>query len=243
MPSPRTYQADKLNIKDIGGAQTSTFKLAKKFSVRDHINVNDIIEEGKGPFRYGVTSIPDKNGSILSDDVIGRKKHYSKGENSPLDPKYLVSTKSKRMIILGEVEGGKPKQFVKPQFRKDTKRYMRVDDIQGASPKERALLPESTLPGLHPMFQDRNDVRKELREIAVANKQKAVMSKGMAEALTREHLHTDDQSRLSESPNKATSKYKQIHDKWLMTKENNSRLPAPVSDQQFYIDQIQGKVS
>ena len=41
------------------------------------------------------------------------------------------------------------------------------------------------------MFQDRNDVRKELREIAVANKQKAVMSKGMAEALTREHLQTD----------------------------------------------------
>lgn len=68
---------------------------------------------------------------------------------------------------------------------------MRVDDIQGASPKERVLLPESTLPGLHPMFQDRNDVRKELREIAVANKQKAVMSKGMAEALTREHLQTD----------------------------------------------------
>jgi hypothetical protein len=63
-----------LNIKDIGGAQSSTFKLAKKFSVRDHINVNDINEEGRGPFRYGVTSIPDKNDSILSDDVIGRKK-------------------------------------------------------------------------------------------------------------------------------------------------------------------------
>jgi len=29
---------------------------------------------------------------------------------------------------------------------------MRVDDIEGASPKERALLPESTLPELHPMF-------------------------------------------------------------------------------------------
>ena len=56
------------------------------------------------------------------------------------------------MIVLGDVEGGKPKQFVKPQIRKDTKRYMRVDDIEGASPKERALLPENTLPELHPMF-------------------------------------------------------------------------------------------
>jgi len=98
-----------LNIKDIGGAQSSTFKLAKKFSVRDHINVNDIVEEGRGPFRYGVTKIPDKNESILSDDVIGRKKQYFKGESSPLDPKYIVSTKSKRMIVLGDVEGGKPK--------------------------------------------------------------------------------------------------------------------------------------
>ena len=109
VPSPRTYKADKLDIVDIGGAQSSTFKMAKKFSVRDHINVNDIIEEGKSPIRYGVTYIPDKNDSILSDDVIGRKKHYSKGDNSPLDPKYIVTTKSKRMVILGDVEGGKPK--------------------------------------------------------------------------------------------------------------------------------------
>ena len=110
VPSPRTYKADKLDIKDIGGAQSTTFKMAKKFSVRDHINVNDIIEEGRGPFRYGVTAIPDKNLTILQDDVLGKKKQYFKGgEQSPLDPKYLVSTKSKRMIIFGEVEGGKPK--------------------------------------------------------------------------------------------------------------------------------------
>jgi len=68
---------------------------------------------------------------------------------------------------------------------------MRVDDIEGASPKERALLPESTLPGLHPLFQEKNEVRKELKEIAIANKQKAVLSKGMAEALTRVHLQTE----------------------------------------------------
>lgn len=69
------------------------------------------------------------------------------------------------------------------------------------------------------------------------------MSKGMAEALTREHLQTNDQSKFSESPGKVTSKYKQIHDKWLITKENTSGLSPPVSDQQFHLDQIQGKAS
>jgi hypothetical protein len=64
------------------------------------------------------------------------------------------------MITIGEIEGGKPKQFVKQNLRKDTKRYMRVDDIAGASPRELTMLPESTLPELHPMFQDRHEVRK-----------------------------------------------------------------------------------
>lgn len=59
------------------------------------------------------------------------------------------------MMIIGDVEGGKPKQFVKREIRKDTKRYLRVDDIHGASPKEQAGIPEVVLPELHPMFQDR----------------------------------------------------------------------------------------
>ena len=121
------------------------------FSVRDHINVNDIIEEGKGAFRYGQVHI-DKNGPLLTDEVLGKKRYLNKN-NSPLDPQYVVSTKSNRVMIIGEVDGGKPKQFVKSQLRKDTKRYMRVDDIAGASPKEHhTFIPEKQLPELHPMF-------------------------------------------------------------------------------------------
>ena len=67
-----------------------------------------------------------------------------------------MSTKSRRIMLIGEVEGGKPKQFIKNNIRKDTKRILRVDDIIGASSKETDVIPESMLPGLHPMFQDRD---------------------------------------------------------------------------------------
>ena len=93
----------------------------------------------------------DKNQNLLTDEILGRKKQYIKN-NSPLDPKYIMSTMSNRMMIIGDIEGGKPKQFVKPELRKDTKRYMRVSDIDGASPREVTLLPENMLHDLHPMF-------------------------------------------------------------------------------------------
>ncbi len=50
---------------------------------------------------------------------------------------------------------------------------MRVDDIAGASPKEHhTVIPDKKLPGLHPMFQDRADVPREMKEIGNALKQK-----------------------------------------------------------------------
>jgi len=147
--SPRFARADKIDVKDIRGAQSTTNQKAKQYQMRDHINVSDIVEEGRF---YKREQVINKNDSLLTDEILGKKKQYVK-DHSPLDPKYVVSTKSKRMIIIGDIEGGKPKQFVKPQPRKDTKRYLRVDDIEGASPKEKqTVIPESLLPGLHPLF-------------------------------------------------------------------------------------------
>lgn len=123
--SPRYMKANKLDIVDIPGAQSVTNPKAKIFQVRDHINVNDIIEEGK---QFRPSQVINKNESLLTDEVLGKKKQYNKN-NSPLDPKYIVSTQSKRMMIIGDIDGGKPKQFVKKELRKDTKRYLRVDDI------------------------------------------------------------------------------------------------------------------
>jgi hypothetical protein len=50
--------------------------------VRDNINVNDIIEELK-PFKP--KQVINKNDSLLTDDVLGKKKVYVK-DHSPLDP-------------------------------------------------------------------------------------------------------------------------------------------------------------
>jgi hypothetical protein len=108
-------------------------------------------------------------------------------DSSPLDPKYVISTKSKRLMIIGDIDGGKPKQFVKSQLRKDTKRYLRVDDIQGASPTEKqTLIPENLLPESHPMFQDREVVPREMKEKGQALKAKDRASNLMSEVLKRE---------------------------------------------------------
>lgn len=45
--SPRYMKADKLDIVDIKGAQSSTNKVQKLYSIRDHINVNDINDEAR----------------------------------------------------------------------------------------------------------------------------------------------------------------------------------------------------
>lgn len=107
--SPRYMKSDKLDIKDIPGSQSTTNGKQKKFQGRDHINVNDINDEAHF---YKLQQVINKNDNLLTDDVLGRKKLYNKNNNSPLDPKYIVATKSRRMMVIGDIDGGKPKQFV-----------------------------------------------------------------------------------------------------------------------------------
>jgi hypothetical protein len=102
-------KSDKLDIKDIPGSQSTTNGKQKKFQGRDHINVNDINDEAHF---YKLQQVINKNDNLLTDDVLGRKKLYNKNNNSPLDPKYIVATKSRRMMVIGDIDGGKPKQFV-----------------------------------------------------------------------------------------------------------------------------------
>ena len=54
-----------------------------------------------------------------------------------------MSTKSNRKVIYGDVENSHPRQLIKRDLNKDTKRYLRVDDISGSSPRERDLIPEN----------------------------------------------------------------------------------------------------
>jgi len=67
-------------------------------------------------------------------------------------PTYIMSTNSNRRVLYGEVEDSHPKQLIKKEVNKDTKRYMRIDDITGTSPRERDLIPENMLPSIHPKF-------------------------------------------------------------------------------------------
>lgn len=41
---------------------------------------------------------------------------------------------------------------MKKVLNKDSQRAMKVDDIQGAKPRELNLIPPDKLPNLHPMF-------------------------------------------------------------------------------------------
>lgn len=59
-------------------------------------------------------------------------KHFVKDTN-PLDPRYVISTKSGRRQVIGEIDRNKPLGRRKRPL-KDTRRYLRTDDIEGAQP-------------------------------------------------------------------------------------------------------------
>eukprot|EP00347_Sterkiella_histriomuscorum_P015008 403358665 len=124
-----------------------TYQISKEHN----LDVKDITEEGKA---FKVQQLINKNYELLTDEILGRKKHYDKSYSSPLDPNYIVSTNSKRIMILGPIDDNKPRQLIKKEVRKDTKRCMRIDDIQGAQPKESDLIPQDKLPQIHPTYQD-----------------------------------------------------------------------------------------
>lgn len=60
------------------------------------------------------------------------RKYYIKNYN-PLDPRYVLSTKSGRRQIIGPIDN-KPKVHSRRPQNVDTRRYLRTDDIEGAQP-------------------------------------------------------------------------------------------------------------
>ena len=166
--SPRFFRNDKLDIQDIKGTQPNVNSNVKNSQTRDaNLNVLDISNEHR---RFKVTQITDKNKELLTDEILGKKKVYDLSFSNPMAPTYIMSTNSNRRVLYGEVEDSHPKQLIKREVNKDTKRYMRIDDITGTSPRERDLIPENMLPSIHPKFQDRElqkeilfDLRKDFR--------------------------------------------------------------------------------
>ena len=61
------------------------------------------------------------------------KRNINKDYN-PLDPRYIISTKSGRKQIIGTIDENKPKIFLRRPYNIDSKRILRTDDIEGAQP-------------------------------------------------------------------------------------------------------------
>lgn len=93
--------------------------------------------------RFKFTQVIDKNKELLTDEVLGRKKVFDLGFSNPNAPTYIMSTKSNRKVILGDIEDNRPRELIKKEVRKDTKRYLRGDDIEGSSAIDRNLIPEN----------------------------------------------------------------------------------------------------
>ena len=68
-------------------------------------------------------------------------------------------------MLIGEIDSNKPRKLVKDEVRKDTKRYIRVDDIQGAQPRDNMLIPENKLLELHPLFQENEKLNSEMKDL------------------------------------------------------------------------------
>lgn len=112
--------------------------MSKPSPVRElGLNVKDI--EGAEPKKFFKGEIYNKNRELLSDSVLGRRKHYHK-ETNPVDPTYLMrSVSGKHLHEIGEVGGSKPKVLIQQVVKKDNHRHLRTEDINGASPKVHSI--------------------------------------------------------------------------------------------------------
>lgn len=100
------------------------------------MQINDIT--GTSPEPYSKFQTYEKNRDLLRDSILGKKKWKIK-ENNPLDPSYVVRTVSGRKQIISTIDKNKPEQKISPVVNRDTKRYMKTNDISGASPRVHAL--------------------------------------------------------------------------------------------------------
>jgi len=111
----------------------------KRFKGQQTNKVDDIIGESRSLTKYATY---EKNADLLTDEVLGKKRAYSKNSN-PVAPSYVMPSQSGRARML--IENGadnRPKVHVRDKVNKDSKRYLRSDDILGAAPKVHAGLPQ-----------------------------------------------------------------------------------------------------
>lgn len=122
-----------LATSDIEGASPNVFGKLSHIKGRDYINIGDI--KGTKP-NYEVNKFSNKkNFSLITKDITeDGKKEYKKGYN-PLDPNYVMYTKSRRQkLVIKSDASMRPKKHITPSTRRHTNH---IGDIERAEPRKR----------------------------------------------------------------------------------------------------------
>ena len=80
--------------------------------------------------------------NLMSKDATGElSQRKLRKFHNPLDPRYIHHTDTGRPHVIGPIDKNKPKQWVQPQPKQDTHRYMYDRDIDGGHPKKVGAAP------------------------------------------------------------------------------------------------------
>ena len=124
---------DWLLTNDIEGATPNAFGKLKSIQGRDYINITDIKGTQSG---YQIDRFTNRKMLNLETKDVNNdgKRHFIKNYN-PLEPKYVISTKSRRhKLEFGSIDKNKPKKHISPVTRRHVNN---VDDIEGTKSKKR----------------------------------------------------------------------------------------------------------
>ena len=94
------------NTQDIPGAQPDTFGKFKNIKGRDYNNISDIVG-AKPSFIEKPPLYNREHYALISKDITDKKKIVK--DSNPLDPRYILSTKSGRKQVIGDIENSHPK--------------------------------------------------------------------------------------------------------------------------------------
>lgn len=127
----KRFARDKLNITDIPGAQVDVYKKYRMIEGREYIDTSDI--RGAQPAQLKHSKPMTGPDYKLYTKDINPDKWKTKRVVDPLKPEYEMSTKSGRMMRVGQIEGSQPKIHISPE----TRRFANyVEDIDGTKPKK-----------------------------------------------------------------------------------------------------------
>ena len=135
--APVTRRKDRLQI-ETPGSKPNAFGKLSQISGRDYMQTRDVDGGGPRTIKYQ-KGYKKPNLNLNTRDIVGASSQawISAKNVNPLDPQYEMSTKSGRRMIVGQVDGSKPKQLVPNRVARDTRRFLRTDDIPGAQPNSR----------------------------------------------------------------------------------------------------------